>query len=165
MRTCLVRLSAHAEVRHNRQGYGLFISIFVCALSKLSQFRQSIMPTPYHILVEGNPALIFASRGGSPDKVLPVLNRFLEKFWRERETFGEYVDTPECLVAQLTVRFGFETAEDDFSNIRVGVKFNPKAEYLYAIGLDKTIQVWTPDDAYLNDPELGLKGCRLWKTE
>lgn len=122
------------------------------------------MAHPYHLIVEGNPALIYATRGGTPEKILPVLKPFLEKFWRERETFGEYADTPECLVAQLTVRFGFETAEDDFSNIRVGVKFNPNATYLYWIGLDKEIQVWMPDDAYFRDPTIGLQGCRQWNS-
>jgi hypothetical protein len=117
---------------------------------------------PYHLIVEGNPALIYVTRGGIPEKILPVLKPFLEKFWRERETFGEYADTPECLVAQLTVRFGFETAEDDFSNIRVGVKYNPNATYLYRIGLDKDIQVWVPDNAYRHDPAMGLAGCQPW---
>ncbi|MBF2027164.1 MAG: histidine kinase [Oscillatoriales cyanobacterium C42_A2020_001] len=120
------------------------------------------MPHPYHLIVEGNPALVYATRGGSPEKILPILTPFLEKFWRERETFGEYADTPECLVAQLTVRFGFETAEDDFSNIRVGVRYNPGAQYLYWIGLNKDVQVWVAEEAYRQDPELGLGGCRQW---
>lgn len=86
--------------------------------------------------------MIYATRGGAPEKILPILEPFLEKFWRERESFGEYADTPECLIAQLTVRFGFETAEDDFSNIRVGVNFHADAAYLYWIGLNKEVQVW-----------------------
>lgn len=120
------------------------------------------MPYPCHFVVEGNPAIIYSSRGGEPQKTLPVLKRFLEKFWRERETFGEYVDTPECLVAQITIRFGFETAEDDFSNIRVGVSYNPKADYLYWISANKEIQVWVPEAAYRQNPALGLQGCSRW---
>ena len=120
------------------------------------------MPYPYHLIVEGNPAMVYATRGGAPEKILPVLNPFLEKFWRERETFGEYSDTPECLVAQLTVRFGFETAEDDFSNIRVGVNFHPEAKYLYWIRLNKEIQVWRPEAEYCKHPAIGLAGCRQW---
>lgn len=123
------------------------------------------MPHPYHLIVEGNPAIIYATRGGAPEKILPVLKPFLNKFWKERETFGEYSETPECLVAQLTVRFGFETAEDDFSNIRVGVRFNPDAQYLYCIGENKEVQVWQPEDAYLKDPSIGLRGCRLWESQ
>lgn len=106
--------------------------------------------------------MIYATRGGTPEKILPILNPFLEKFWRERETFGEYSDTPECLTAQLTVRFGFETAEDDFSNIRVGINYNPNATYLYYIRLNKDVQVWVPEAAYRNNAAIGLEGCRLW---
>lgn len=120
------------------------------------------MPQPYHLIAEGNPAMIYATRGGSPRKILPILEPFLEKFWRERESFGEYSDTPECLIAQLTIRFGFETAEDDFSNIRVGVNFHPDATYLYWIGLDKDVQVWVPTDAYRQDPAIGLQACDPW---
>lgn len=120
------------------------------------------MPHPYHLIVEDNPALIYATRGGTPEKILPILQPFLEKFWRERETFGEYADTPECLVAQLTVRFGFETAEDDFSNIRVGVNYNPNATYLYRIGRNKDVQVWVPGDDYRRNPTIGLAGCQPW---
>lgn len=120
------------------------------------------MPHPYHLIVEGNPAMIYATRGGTPEKILPVLKPFLNKFWKERETFGEYIETPECLVAQLTVRFGFETAEDDFSNIRVGVQFNPDAKYLYCIKENKEIQVWIPEETYVSDATIGLAGCRLW---
>jgi hypothetical protein len=123
------------------------------------------MLNPYHLIVESNPAMIYASRGGTPEKVLPILNPFLEKFWRERETFGEYIDTPECLVAQLTVRFGFETAEDDFSNIRVGVQYNPTVEYLYWIGLNRELKVWIPQAAYRQNPNLGLNGCILCELE
>lgn len=122
------------------------------------------MAYPYHLIVEGNPAIIYASRGGNPAKVLPTLKPFLEKFWKERETFGAYSDTPECLVAQLTVRFGFETAEDDFSNIRVGVNYNPSADYLYWIGLNKDVQIWVPKTAYRNDPTLGLQGCQRFEA-
>ncbi|MDX2230449.1 MAG: histidine kinase [Leptolyngbyaceae cyanobacterium bins.349] len=120
------------------------------------------MPHPYHLIVEGNPALIYATRGGAPEKILPILKPFLEKFWRERETFGEYVDTPECLVAQLTLRFGFTTAEDDFSNIRIGIKYHPDARYLYWIGLNKEVQVWLPEEAYCKNPAIGLQGCQPW---
>lgn len=120
------------------------------------------MAHPCHILVEGNPAIIYASRGGTPEKILPVLKRFLSKFWQERETLGEYADTPECLVAQVIVRFGFEICEDDFSNLRVGVKYNPNAEYLYFISPQQDISVWVAEDAYRQDPTLGLKGCRPW---
>ncbi len=121
------------------------------------------MPHPCQILVAGNPAIIYASRGGTPDKVLPILDRFLGKFWQERDTSGEYSDTPECLVAQIIVRFGFEFAEDDFSNLRVGVRFNPKAEYLYLISNDRTVSVWKPEEAYRKNPELGLEGCCKWE--
>lgn len=123
------------------------------------------MPHSFHLIVEGNPAIIYASRGGSPKKILPVLEPFLEKFWRERETFGEYLDTPECLVAQLTVRFGFESCEDDFSNIRVGIKYNATADYLYWIGLNRQVQVWQAETAYRHNPDLGLEGCRQWEEE
>ena len=116
--------------------------------------------TPYHILVEGNPAIIYASRNGTPDRVLPTLNRFLEKFWQERDTSGEFSDTPECLVAQIIVRFGFEICEDDFSNLKVGVKYDPTAKYLYWISSDRQVAVWVPEMAYETNPDLGLKGCR-----
>lgn len=122
------------------------------------------MPSACHFIVEGNPALIYSTRGGQPQKILPTLGRFLEKFWRERETFGAYVDTPECLVAQIAIRFGYETAEDDFSNLRIGVNYNPAAEYLYWIGQDHAVQVWVPDEAYRHEPSLGLKGCHLWEA-
>lgn len=118
------------------------------------------MATPCHILVEGNPVIIYASRNGSPKKVLPILNRFLEKFWQERETCGEYCDTPGCLVAQILVRFGYEICEDDFSNLRVGVSFDPAVEYLYWVSLDYKVSIWVPEESYRNNPALGLQGCR-----
>lgn len=118
--------------------------------------------TPCHIVVDGNPAIIYASRSGSPAKVLPILNRFLEKFWQERDISGEYSDTPECLVAQIVVRFGFEICEDDFSNLRVGLGFKPEAEYLYQVLLDQTVRVWVPTAPYRENPKLGLAGCQEW---
>jgi len=118
-----------------------------------------------HIIVENNPAIIYLSRGGSPDKLFPVLERFLEKFWQERDTSGEYSDTPECLVAQITVRFGFEICEDDFSNLRVGVRYTPQVDYLYLIGGDRQISVWVPTQRYLKDPQLGIQGCDRWLGE
>lgn len=120
------------------------------------------MPHPCHIIVEDNPAFIYASRGGEPKKVLPILTRFLEKFWEERETSGMTIDTPECLVAQIIVRFGFETAEDDFSNLRVGVKFNPDVSYLYYITHDRKVSVWEPGEKYRQDAAIGLAGCQTW---
>jgi hypothetical protein len=127
--------------------------------------RTMITPTPFHIIVENNPAILYASRGGTPDKILPVLNRFLDTFWKERETFGETADTPECLIAQITVRFGFEICEDDFSNLRVGVKYQPSANYLYWVGLDRNVQVWLPGEAYHKNPEIGLYGCHRWQAD
>jgi hypothetical protein len=121
------------------------------------------MAHPYHIIVENNPAILYASRGGTPDKILPVLERFLEKFWQERDLSGETGDTPECLLAQITVRFGFEICEDDFSNLRVGVKYKPDVEYLYAISLDRKVNVWLADEAYRKNPDLGLAGCHPWQ--
>jgi hypothetical protein len=119
------------------------------------------MPTtPCHILVEGNPAIVYASRNGAPNKVLPLLNRFLDTFWQERDTSGEVCDTAECLVAQIVVRFGFEICEDDYSNLRVGVQFHPDVHYIYQIGEDRSIQVWVPEAAYRANPGLGLQGCR-----
>jgi hypothetical protein len=118
-----------------------------------------------HIVVEDNPAIIYASRNGSPVKVLPILNRFLEKFWQERDISGEYSDTPECLVAQIVVRFGFEICEDDFSNLRVGLSFKPDVEYLYQVLLDQTVRVWVPTAAYHQDPSVGLTGCQQWAGE
>ncbi|MDX2216947.1 MAG: hypothetical protein SFY66_27020 [Oculatellaceae cyanobacterium bins.114] len=115
---------------------------------------------PCHILVEGNPAIVYASRNGSPEKVLPTLNRFLEKFWQERDASGETDDTPECLVAQIIVRFGFEICEDDFSNLRVGIHFNSHAQYLYVISSDRTLTTWVPQLSYTQDPTLGLSACQ-----
>lgn len=116
--------------------------------------------TPCHILVEGNPVIIYASRNGAPRKVLPLLNRFLDTFWQERDTSGEACDTPECLAAQIVVRFGFEICEDDYSNLRVGVQYHPDVDYLYWISNDRQVQVWVPEAAYRENPGLGLKGCR-----
>lgn len=120
------------------------------------------MAQPCHILVEGNPAVLYASRGGSPEKILPILKRFLEKFWQERDASGEEADTPECLLAQITVRFGFEICEDDFSNLRIGIQFHPEAQYLYQVLLNRQINVWVADDTYRTDPQQGLAGCRPW---
>ncbi len=117
------------------------------------------MATPFHILVENNAAIIYASRRGEPTWVLSILNPFLEKFWQERETAGEHEDTPECLLAQILVRFGFELCEDDYSNLRVGTHFKADAAYLYTIGLDLVVTVWVPDPAYRNNPNVGLTGC------
>jgi hypothetical protein len=122
--------------------------------------------TPCHILVEGNPAIIYASRNGSPTKVLPTLTRFLDKFWQERDLSGEEADTPECLVAQIIVRFGFEICEDDFSNLRVGVNYyRPEAAYLYEVRGDRQVRVWVPEVAYRENPGLGLAACREWVAE
>ncbi|NJR38026.1 MAG: histidine kinase [Leptolyngbyaceae cyanobacterium CSU_1_4] len=116
-----------------------------------------------HIIVEGNLAIIYASRNGSPHRMLPILIPFLNKFWQERETSGERVDTPECLVAQIIVRFGFEICEDDYSNLRVGVNYyRPDAAYLYQIGADRKVRIWVPDSLYLQNPSLGLAGCCEW---
>jgi hypothetical protein len=124
-----------------------------------------ITPTPFHVIVEDNPAILYASRGGNPDKILPLLNRFLDTFWKERDTFGETMDTPECLMAQITVRFGFEICEDDFSNLRLGVKYNPSAEYLYWVGLNRKVQVWKAEEAYRQNPTLGIQGCSAVEPE
>ena len=123
------------------------------------------MATPCHIIVEGNPAIIYASRNGSPDKVRRILKPFLEKFWQERETAGEYGDTPECLVAQIIVRFGFEICEDDFSNLRVGLNYDPTVAYLYSVASARTVSVWVPEAEYRKNPSLGLKGCRQLDNE
>jgi hypothetical protein len=123
------------------------------------------MPTPCHIIVEGNAAIVYASRNGAPEKMLPILERFLDKFWQERDTSGEYSDTPECLVAQVVVRFGFEICEDDYSNLKVGLKYDPKAQYLYYISSDRAITILQATDEYRNDPELGMKACRQWIGE
>lgn len=119
------------------------------------------MPTtPCHIIVEGNPAIIYASRNGSPDKVLPTLSRFLSTFWQERDISGEVADTPECLVAQIVVRFGFELCEDDYSNLRVGLHYYPDVKYLYLIQANRQVQVWVPEASYHTNPSLGLQSCR-----
>lgn len=115
---------------------------------------------PCHIVVDGNPAILYTSRNGAPAKVLPTLTRFLDKFWQERDTSGETSDTPECLLAQIVVRFGFELCEDDFSNLRVGLKFHPNVEYLYVVKGDRTLSVYVPTEVYRQDPSLGLAGCR-----
>jgi hypothetical protein len=113
-----------------------------------------------HIIVEGNPVIIYASRNGAPNKVLPILNPFLDTFWQERDVSGEVSDTPECLAAQIIVRFGFEICEDDYSNLRVGLSYYPDVAYLYWIGKDRKVRVWTPEVAYQENPQLGLEGCR-----
>ncbi|WP_088892649.1 histidine kinase [Leptolyngbya ohadii] len=113
-----------------------------------------------HLIVEGNPAIVYASRRGSPDKVLAILMPFLETFWQERDTSGEASDTPECLVAQIVVRFGFEICEDDFSNLKVGVEYHPEVDYLYSIAADRRVHVWTPEASYRQNPAVGLAGCR-----
>lgn len=115
---------------------------------------------PCHIIVEGNPVVIYASRNGAPRKVLPILSRFLDTFWQERDTSGEADDTPECLTAQIVVRFGFEICEDDYSNLRVGVQYHADVDYLYWISSDRQIRVWVPEAAYRENPGLGLEGCR-----
>jgi hypothetical protein len=117
------------------------------------------MTIPCHILVEGNPAIMYASRNGTPAKVMRVLRRFLDTFSQERQTSGEYDDTPECLLAQLLVRFGFEFCEDDFSNLKVGLKYYSQADYLYQVGADYSVRVWSPLEAYRQNPDLGLEGC------
>ncbi len=109
--------------------------------------------------------MIYASRGGNPERILPILKPFLNKFWQERDLAGEDSDTPECLVAQITVRFGFEICEDDFSNLRVGVNYDPAAEYLYWISPQRDVSVWVAEAAYRQEPSLGVKGCRLWDDD
>lgn len=132
-------------------------------LQAFGSFRESlnaVMSTACHILVEGNPAIVYSSRNGQPAKVLPVLEPFLDKFWQEREISGESIDTPGCLVAQIVVRFGFESAEDDFSNLRVGPLFDAGVDYLYQVAADRTVTVWAPTEAYRTNPSLGLEACR-----
>jgi hypothetical protein len=123
------------------------------------------MATSCHIIVENNPVVVYASRNGAPNRVLPILKPFLEKFWQERETCGEYDDTPECLVAQIVVRFGYEICEDDFSNLRVGVKYAPNVEYIYFIGMDRQIKTLVPNADYHSNPDLGIKACQEFATE
>lgn len=113
-----------------------------------------------HLIAEGNPAIVYASRRGTPDKVLSILMPFLETFWQERDASGEVSDTPECLVAQIVVRLGFEFCEDDFSNLKVGVNYHPDVDYLYTIGSDRRVRIWTPEAAYRQNPNLGIAGCR-----
>lgn len=122
------------------------------------------MPTPCHLIVEGNPAIVYASRNGAPEKLLPILEPFLETFWQERDIMGEFHDTPECLVAQIVVRFGFEICEDDFSNLKVGLNYDPTAQYLYFISTDRNVSVWTATEAYRQNPALGLKACQRSST-
>lgn len=117
------------------------------------------MPTACHILVENNPVVIYASRNGNPDRVLRLLRPFLETFADERETAGEFKDTPECLVAQVIVRFGFEICEDDFSNLKVGITYDGNVDYLYLINQAFQITAWKPTPAYRDDPSLGLQAC------
>lgn len=136
-----------------------FASLHVSSsASNYQEFNH--MATPCHIIVEGNPAIIYTSREGTPTKILPRLQPFLEKFWQERDISGEYCDTPECLVAQLVVRFGFEMCEDDFSHLRVGLTYRPEVKYLYYIAADRTVSVWTPSFDYASNPSLGLQGCQ-----
>ena len=120
------------------------------------------MDTPCHFIVEGNPAIVYASRDGSPQKVLPTLERFLDKFWQERDSSGECNDTPECLIAQIVVRFGFEICEDDYSNLKVGLNYDPTARYLYFVGSDRAVSIWVTGDAYQQNPQLGIKACQPW---
>ncbi|BAS58183.1 MULTISPECIES: hypothetical protein [Leptolyngbya] len=122
------------------------------------------MPVPCHIIVEGNPAIVYASRKGAPEKMLPILESFLETFWQERDALGEAQDTPECLVAQIVVRFGFEICEDDFSNLKVGLKYDPTAEYLYFISANREVSVWVADDRYRANPHLGIQACQQMQT-
>lgn len=123
------------------------------------------MVTPCHIVVEGNPVVVYASRNGAPNRVLPILEPFLEKFWQERETCGEYDDTPECLVAQIVVRFGYEICEDDFSNLRVGVNYAPDVEYIYYIRMNRQLSTLIPSAEYRSNPNLGIQACREFVTE
>lgn len=122
------------------------------------------MSIPCHIVVEGNPAIVYASRNGLPEKTLPILESLLETFWQERDALGETQDTPECLVAQIVVRFGFEICEDDFSNLRVGLKYDPGATYLYLISANRKLSVWSATDEYRSNPSLGLKACQQMRT-
>ena len=122
------------------------------------------MPTPCHIIVEGNPAIVYASRNGLPEKMLPILEPLLETFWQERDALGETQDTPECLVAQIVVRFGFEICEDDFSNLKVGLKYDRTAGYLYLISANRALSIWSATDEYRSNPSLGLKACQQMRT-
>lgn len=117
------------------------------------------MYIPCHILIEDSPVVIYASRNGSPEKVLRLLRPFLEKFSDERQTAGEFADTPDCLAAQVIVRFGFEICEDDFSNLKVGTRYFPDVAYVYYIDRQFNITLWQPTEAYRKRPSLGLKAC------
>jgi hypothetical protein len=117
------------------------------------------MAVSCHILVEQNPVVIYASRNGHPDKVIRLLQPFLEKFADERETAGQFSDTPECLAAQVIVRLGFEICEDDFSNLKVGLTYYSDVDYLYVIDQSFKISVWQPTPAYRQNPAVGLEGC------
>lgn len=117
------------------------------------------MATPCHILIENNPVVIYASRNGSPQRVMHILEPFIETFWQERDISGENHNTPECLAAQVLVRFGYEICEDDFSNLRIGLEYDPDVEYLYLVSLDRTITVWVPQAEYRANPSIGLRGC------
>ncbi|GAB4144694.1 MAG: hypothetical protein Fur0046_22130 [Cyanobacteria bacterium J069] len=119
-----------------------------------------MLATPCHILIEGNPIVIYASRNGTPERLLPILQPFLETFWQERELVGEHGDTPACLAAQVIVRLGFEFCEDDFSNLKASTSFDPAVEYLYEIKRDRTLHIWVAEAAYRQQPQLGLAGCR-----
>ena len=118
------------------------------------------MSTACHIIIENSPVVIYYSRNGAPQKLLPVLNRFLEKFWQERESLGETVDTPGCLAAQIVVRFGFESCEDDYSNLRVSTEYDPQVDYLYHVNADYKVTVWIPESTYRDSPNQGLGACR-----
>jgi hypothetical protein len=117
------------------------------------------MPTACHILIEHHPTVIYVSRNGQPEKVLRILHPFLETFAEERQTAGEFKDTPACLAAQVIVRFGFEICEDDFSNLKVGLNYDADVDYLYLIDAAFQIGLWRPTQAYRETPRLGLKAC------
>ncbi|NJL45274.1 MAG: histidine kinase [Leptolyngbyaceae cyanobacterium SM2_3_12] len=117
------------------------------------------MLTACHILIEDSPVIIYASRNGSPEKVLRLLRPFLEKFADERQTAGEFADTPDCLAAQIIVRFGFEICEDDFSNLKVSTHYAGDVAYLYQIDRQFNITLWQPTAAYRDRPSLGLLAC------
>ncbi|HTL89117.1 MAG TPA: histidine kinase [Leptolyngbya sp.] len=122
------------------------------------------MPIPCHIVVEGNPAIVYASRNGAPEKMLLILEPLLKTFWQERDALGETHDTPECLVAQIVVRFGFEICEDDFSNLKVGLKYDPTVTYVYLISAKRELSIWSATDEYRSNPALGLKACEQLRT-
>ena len=136
-----------------------FRAIRIYPKTVLDSRPQTPMATPCHILVEDNPVIVYASRNGHPDKMLRILKRFLATFAEERETAGEFTDTPECLVAQIIVRFGFEICEDDFSNLKVGLSYKADVEYLYFVNRQFQVTVWQPTEAYRQQPSLGLNAC------